>query len=266
MNRPLALIATLFVLPFYAASHATAADGLAVFASRGGRVTIEAPAGRPTDVKRFDTFTPAGQTVRVSHSGFAAIVLSNGCSIYLAPGTELTFLGFSHPHPGEGFFQRAFETGHSELKLNLIRGSIAVSHPNRRASSTIQVLADNTKINLLSAAAIIQHRGTDLEIAVIDGNAHLSSVGGQRSDTIQAGLSYITSGMDPSRGQARRITPADRRAKLALLELADTSAAMIIFDFPSVESASPPKAAIARDPSHFKKRPVNDFYLGGRNY
>lgn len=266
MNRPLlSSFAAVLALTLWGTASA-AAEGLAIFASRGGRVSMETPAGKSYDVKRFDTFSPEGQTISISHSGFAAIVLSNGCAIYLSPGTELTFQGFTQPHPGEGFHQRSFESDQSELRLELIRGSIAVSHPNRRASSTIQIRTGNIEVNLLSAAAVIQHRGTELEVAVLDGNANLYGSDGQRSDIIQSGLCYVTSDTTPSRGQARRMTNADRRNYLALLELADTSAAMIIFDFPSADSGKPPQATIARDPAHFKKRPVNDFYLGRRSY
>ncbi len=266
MIRTFAAIAALLATIIVPAGNVTADDGLAIFASRGGRVSIESSSGQRYEAKRFDIFSPAGQTVTVSHTGFAAIVLSNGCSIYLSPGTELTFSEMQQPHPGEGFFQRAFEPGHSNLDLILSRGAIAISHPNRRASSRIQVQANNTLINLLSSAAIVERSGADLEVTVINGSANLTDGGGQRSDTIQAGLRYTTSDVSLLRGRAERLTPAERRSRLALLELADTSAAMIIFEFYPPESGRPPAAAIARDPAHFKKRPVNDYMIGGRNF
>lgn len=163
------LQAILATLLFAASLHA--ADGVAVLdslayaqATKGGE-----------SLAMGQAFEPTGLELNTDANGFAAIVFSNGVSLYLSPRTRLVVDEFQQTPFDSRPDDFDFEPSRSVLKISLIEGLIAVSQrdPNPISELTIN-LKDGISTSINARAAVVISQSVEQEVAILDGRGSVS--------------------------------------------------------------------------------------------
>lgn len=170
LRRPVTLLGKVFLLGLLAVTSAGAESGVAVVDSVVGRVEATGIGVAFAPGAHFD---PTGLELRTGDGGFAALVFSNGCAVYLAPASRLRVDRFEQRPFEARPDDLEFEPSRSTLELTLLEGGAGIAQRTPNPASDFIVFCGGLEARLTAPRAVFARKANEDIVVIFDGRAEI---------------------------------------------------------------------------------------------
>ncbi len=148
-----------------------AGTGIAVLDSMSGDVTVKS--GQP--LEPLQAFDPVGVEIKTGKGSYAAIVFSNGVSLYLAENSTLRIDAYEQ----SAFIARPddfdFEPSRSQLTVSLPQGELGVAMRDSNPLSKFVIeLGGDVSVDLKTSLSSVMHQDDTVITAIFDGHGSMN--------------------------------------------------------------------------------------------
>lgn len=191
MTRALAIFAIALTASAPAAAPEAVSGAILVQTARAGAmITPTGKDAKPQALKPGETLTAGGQLLDMQDKSPAALILSNGDSLYFPLGGRVTFDEFTQaPIADTSHNGREYEPSRSTVRLNMTQGTLAASGRKPVPTSTLALTTPLAQFNCLSPSFVALVETDSVTFILLEGTAAVTIPETGFHDTIQTGQS-----------------------------------------------------------------------------